>query len=162
VAENSYKLFKNAVSPSGLFNDMVQPEIKSLYPDLNMIVFSPNDTIQINNSCTIAESITEGEPLIAEKTLKFSLNQQTLYRYYYGSQGKKILNCYANIPEFTSLARLAARLHNTEATEEYLAKSLPFWQMFARNPYEPKVYMAGEILLAIITIEETGDGSRKK
>ncbi|HPZ10494.1 MAG TPA: hypothetical protein PL110_20560 [Candidatus Eremiobacteraeota bacterium] len=154
VAIKSYELFKDGVSPSGLFYDIIQPEVKTLFPDLNMKVFSPNDIIQLSNSCNIADTIIKGDPEIALKTLNFSISQKKLYRYYYGRTGEPVTDTKAALSEYTALVELSSGLNNIKAQKDFLELVLPMWKGFYKKPYNPKLYTASEILLAIYALKE--------
>ncbi len=151
VAANSYALYEQSLSPSGLFYDMVQPEIRTLVPDLPIIGFSPNDIIQLSNSCTVAETVVAGRPELARLTLDFALERRDdLHKYFNGTTGEPIpeVEVRAGLPEYNCLVRLAARLGEVEALDVFLADA-QFWWEELRQRDEISLYDLGETLLAL-------------
>jgi hypothetical protein len=47
LADNCLKAVQQSMAPCGLFYDLIQPELMTLYPELPMIAFSPNDVVGI-------------------------------------------------------------------------------------------------------------------
>lgn len=151
VAQNSYALYEQAISPSGLFYDLVQPEIKTLVPDLPIVAFSPNDIIQLSNSCTVAETVVEGRPEMARLTLDFALARaDDLYKYFNGTTGEAIpgVEVRAGLPEYNCLVRLAARLGDEDALAVFLPMAQQNWDAL-RTSQTISFYDLGETLLAL-------------
>jgi hypothetical protein len=68
IAEKSYDLIERAQSKSGLLYDIIQPEVKTLLDDDRMVVFSPNDAIQVSNAATVAAWSVRGRPGVARQS----------------------------------------------------------------------------------------------
>jgi hypothetical protein len=150
VAQQSYALLNASVSPSGLLYDIVQPEIRTLVPDLDIVAFSPNDIIQVLNSCTVAETVVQGNPAVAAQTLDFALQRlPDLRKYYLGRSGEPTSDQHAGNPEWTCLLRLAARLGRADAVDMLLEPAVSEWERLLQNPDQLSLYEMGEILLAI-------------
>jgi len=61
----------------------------TLFPELNVAAFSPNDIIQFSNCCTTASTVCRGVPEIPRKLLAFALNRlDDLRMYYIGRTGE--------------------------------------------------------------------------
>ncbi len=111
LADNCYTVINSAVAPSGLLHDIIQPEVATLYPELNLAAFSPNDVIQFSNCCTTAIGVAVGLPNLSRKILAFALNRlEDLRVYYLGRTGEPHNAKSAAVYEYSILARLAARL----------------------------------------------------
>ena len=134
---------------------MVLPEVKILYPDSDIVVFSPNDIIQFSNACAIAEKVIKNDPELARQTLGFAESKlDTLMTYYYGQTGNPVTEEPARLSEWTCLVRVAAKLNEPALTEDFIERALPFWKSFDEQPGEPRLYQTGQILLAIDAVVE--------
>lgn len=154
LADNSTKLLERAMSPSGLIHTMIQPEITTMYPESNIYGFSPNDLVILSNACFAAETAVDSSELITKAMLKFTAaNLKSLATYYRGSTGKPASKNPARGTELTCLVRMAALSGERDLTMALLRQALPFWKEFAANPYDPKLFVAGRILLAIDALE---------
>lgn len=171
IAERSYALIRQAATPSGLLYEIIQPEVLTLLPDLPRAVFSPNDVVQLSNSCTVAERCLGGAPEIGRAVLRFALaRRQKLNTCYLGRSGAiaddrptgaaKPADAQQPHPAgpetYAALLRLAVRLNEPRAAREFLARLLPQAEIFLHNPPEPRLYTAGEILLALEAAQRAG------
>ena len=148
--QNSLDLIHQAKTPSGLLYSIILPEVKTLTPDLNIVVFSPNDIIQFSNTCLVAETVIKSDAQLTQKILNFANKHfDTLKIYYDGSTGEAVTEQAASISEWSCLVRLATNLNDTTMTQKTIKQAEPLWQIFDKNPYEPRLYTAGQILLSI-------------
>lgn len=155
VASQSLKLVREAQSPSGLLHSLILPEIKTLYPDLDTVIFSPNDIVQLSNACFVAETVIQSDPDIGRNLLEFvEENLDDLKIYYYGRTGQPASEEPAKISEWTCLVRLAASLDNPELVSKLMNHAWPFWQQFIDTPRGSPVYTAGQILLTLEVLQE--------
>ena len=60
----------------------------------------------------------------------------------------------AALSEYTALVELSSGLNNIKAQKDFLELVLPMWKGFYKKPYNPKLYTASEILLAIYALKE--------
>ncbi|MGB0388448.1 MAG: hypothetical protein ACPGWR_26820 [Ardenticatenaceae bacterium] len=153
LAENSNQLIRQSQAPSGLLHSIVLPELKTLYPEFNVVVFSPNDIIQLSNACAIAETAVETDPELGRQVLSFAENNfDDLKSYYYGHTGEPAHDLPARFTEWTCLVRLSARLNDATLTPKLIEQALPFWKSFSERPGPPRLYQAGQMLLTIDAI----------
>jgi hypothetical protein len=159
VAENSYAAVKMAVAPSGLIYDLLQPELKTLYPELDVVAFSPNDIIQFCNCCTTANTIAKGLPNIARRLLAFALNRlDDLRVFYYGRSGQPVNDRPASLAEFSALARLALLLNDAPSAATIARASIPKWQYFSEHAEPSQAYLVSEILMALNALLDANAG----
>jgi len=157
VAENSYAAVKTAVAPCGLLYDLLQPELKTLYPELDVVAFSPNDIIQFSNCCTTANTIAKGLPNIARRVLAFALNRLTDLRvFYYGRSGQPVNDRAASLAEFSALARLALLLNDVPSAATIAKATIPKWQYFSEHAEPSQAYLVSEILMALDALLNAG------
>lgn len=150
VAVNSYAAVKMAVAPCGLLYDLLQPELKTLYPELNVVAFSPNDIIQFSNCCTSATTITTGLPNVARRVLAFALNRLSDLRiFYYGRTGEPVNDRAAGLFELSALARLAMLLGDSPSAATIAQVAMPHWKYFAEHSEPSQAYLVTEILMAL-------------
>ena len=89
VARQSYALIEKAQAPIGLLYDMIQPEVATLFDDERMVIFSPNDAIQLSNTATVAACAVVGLPGIGRAVVDFSHERMPGLRgTYYGRTGE--------------------------------------------------------------------------
>ena len=148
TARLSYETFAKAQAPSGLFYDVIQPEIRTLLP-ASLVYFSPNDVIKLQNSLAVAEEIALGARERSQRVLRFALSRLSdLNAYYYGRDGQEAMLGESGAVVYASLLRLAYRLQDTRAQERIFPYFLAYARQFIHVPYEPKTFIASEILLA--------------
>jgi hypothetical protein len=150
IAEKSYALIERAQSDAGLLYDVVQPELKTLLDDERMVVFSPNDAIQVSNSAAVALGAAKGRPGVAGRVLDFCLvRMPELKGTYYGRTGEIARDKRPGIEAWSSLVRLAIALEREDALEEFY----PFLVSNAgrkwRIPDDAWLYVVGELLLGL-------------
>lgn len=147
-AEKCLDLVKNAVAPSGLIYPILQPEVLTLLPR-SLAFFAPNDIVKMLNSLTVVERVIVKAPELSKKVLDFSLERlDGLNQYYYASSGEKAIDGAAGAVTYAAILRLAARMGDLEGAKKAETKMLPHLDYFLKNPYNPRLYVAGEILLA--------------
>lgn len=136
VIIQSYCLYRRSKSPSNLMYDIIQPEVETILPNLELTAFSPNDIVAIANSCTITETAVIGLPYLAEHTLDFALAHMTseagLQKYYIGRTGEPLpdSNTPAGLVEYNCLLRLATRLGSEDAQEKLEVSARSAWDEF--------------------------------
>lgn len=150
AAARSLDLVRRARAPSGLLYSMIQGDVRTLMPRLDLSVFSPNDVVQLNNACTVAETVTGSAPEIARGVLDFAYDaRRPLRRYFRGRDGEPVGETRAEITSLTCLARLAARLGDARAAAHFGERAVWHWRTFAEGWQAPRAYTASEVLLAI-------------
>ncbi len=153
VARQSYALISRAVAPSRLLYEMIQPEVLTILPDLDLVVFSPNDIVQLSNSCTVAERAVREAPVIGEEILAFALQHRFLLKsYYYGISGRPASDRGPGPGTYACLVRLAVKLKDQQAINSFFNPLMAQVGSFIEAPYEPRLYVASEFLLALQTL----------
>lgn len=140
LAERSYAAVRSAISPVGLVHTLIQPDLRTIMPDAPVTVFSPNDVIQVNNACTVAETIVQGEPEVAHRFLDFVAGKgRGLNRSYYGRTGEPVDDTRADSTAWSCLVRLAAHLNRPDDMDLFLGMAYPGWTWLlekrARRPF---------------------------
>lgn len=163
IARNSYDVVKRAVTPCGLIYDLVQPELKTLVPEMDLAFFSPNDVCGLANCATVALTVTRGLPAVAGGVLNFALTRANdLRKYYYGRTGEPVNDKAAHTFEWATLARLAAQLGGaTPALATVVQQGLPQWRLLARYANAKSAYAVSEVLLGIRAILEAVENSHR-
>lgn len=111
LARRSTALVRAAVAESGLIHTLVQPDVATIMPRAPVPIFSPNDIIQLNNACVVAETVVHGAPEVGQRLLRFALARgDRLVRAYYGRTGEPVDDTAADSTAWSCLVRLAARL----------------------------------------------------
>jgi hypothetical protein len=150
LADDSYGVVKLAVAPSGLLYDIIQPEVATLYPELNMAAFSPNDVIQLSNCCTTAATVTTGLPEIPRKVLAMGINRlDDLRAYYFGRTAEPYNGKAASVTEYSILARIAAGLGARDAAVTIAERAMIDWNWCARHLDSRQVFTLTGILQAM-------------
>lgn len=161
VAEKSYALVGGAHTPAGLLYDLVQPELKTMYPLLaeKVVTFSPNDVVQLSNAGTVALTVALGLPAVARRVLDFALTRlaqepPSLRTYHYGRTGEPVDETQPGINEWSTLTRLAARLSDRPAAAALIAKALPHWDYYLDHvpPTQPDAFVASEAIAATTAV----------
>ncbi len=149
AAQHSLALIAAARSPSGLLHTLVQPDLRTMYPEVPMQAFSPNDLIQLNNACFVAETVLTGAPAVADAALAFATARlRHLKRWYYGRTGEAATDRAADLAVYSCFARLAARRGDARAARRWVAAALPWWQAMVDDPVD-RYYTVGETLLTL-------------
>ncbi|TNE49852.1 MAG: hypothetical protein EP343_10510 [Deltaproteobacteria bacterium] len=152
-AQKCLELVKDAVAPSGLIYPILQPEVLTLLPR-SLAYFAPNDIVKMLNSLTVVERVITKAPALSKKVLAFSMQRlDKLNQYYYASSGKVAIDGPAGAVTYAAVMRLAARLGDLDAAKKAEAKMLSHLDYFLKNTYNPRLYVAGEILLAFHYLE---------
>ena len=153
LADKSYAVVRGAVTPAGLLYDLIQPELKTMYPLLESVVtFSPNDVVQLSNAATVALTVTRGAPEVAAKVLKFATDRLSgLRMYHYGRTGEPVNDSAPGINEWGGLTRLAAELRDRAAVARLLPNALAAWDYYYHHlaPEAPDAYVASEALASM-------------
>lgn len=150
LADRCYAVVESAVAPSGLLYDLIQPELATLYPELNLAVFSPNDVIQLSNCCATATAVAGGLPGIARRVLAFGLNRVAdLRTYYQGRTGEPYNEKAATVSDFNVLTRLAVQLGEGAYAATLADRTLNDWRWCVDRADQLGLYMACEILLTM-------------
>ncbi len=150
VATKSSALIGKAAAPCGLLYDLVKPDLKTLYPLLDIYTFSPNDVIGIAGSATTALGITTHDPALARRVLTFCISRfGELRRYYYGRTGEAVNDTAAAAFEYTSLARLAAQLDDEVAAARVVQRALVEWQWLLGQGASPSSFILTELYLCL-------------
>ncbi len=149
VAARSVALVRASVSPSGLVHTLLQPDLRTVYPDVELSGFSPNDLIQLNNACIVAETVARSAPEVAAATLAFAdARLPDVKRWYYGRTGEAASDREADLVVHACFARLALALGDDVSVRRWVAAGLPGWRGMAEGPAE-RYYTVGEALLTL-------------
>jgi hypothetical protein len=155
VAERSYGVLHKAVAPSGLLYDVLQPELKTMYFARDVSFYSPNDVIQVNNTCETAATVARGAAEIGRGVLAFLLpRSETIYIQYYGRTGEVARDLRISAPEYAAIARLAALLNHRAATTLAVQRGIPYWERVVSNPPVGDVWMCSQVLLGMQAVLE--------
>jgi hypothetical protein len=155
LARHSYELVSRSVAPSGLIYSMFQPGVATLMPALSGAAFAPNDLVQLNSTCTVAEVVAHGAPSVALAFLDFARDRVgDLGLYYRARTGERVGDTRAEVTTWSCLVRVAAAVGDRELARRFAREALPRWRAFARYPSEPRLYVAGEILTALQAVLE--------
>jgi len=154
LARLSYGAIKMAVAPSGLLYDLLQPELKTLYPELDVVAMSPNDIVQFSNCTTVATTIARGLPDAARRILVFALDRlEDLRIFYYGKTGEPVNGRSAGLFELSALVRLATLLGSSDSALTVAHQAMGKWKFFAGRADTTQSYLVGEILMAIHALQ---------
>lgn len=163
LADNCRKVVERSVAPCGLLYDLIQPELITLYPELPMLAFSPNDVIGIANCGTTALGVARQSPEVARKILRFAmLNDGDLRRYYLGRSGRPANDSPAAVCEFAILVRLAVAINDAAAVNRLLNGALQQWHWVANHPELCDAFLYCEMLeacIAVLKYEERHEGT---
>ena len=163
LADKSYALVRGALTPAGMLYDLVQPELKTMYPLLeNVATFSPNDVVQLSNAATVANTVARGAADVAAKVLKFATDRlgapdgagRALRTYHYGRTGEAVNDAEVGINEWGGLLRLAAGLGDRAAAAALLPSAVAAWDYYFNQlkPETPDAYVASEALAAMSAV----------
>jgi hypothetical protein len=157
LAERSRAAVRGAATPAGLLYDLIQPELKTMYPLLeNVVTFSPNDVVQLSNAATVANTVARGAPDVASRVLKFAVDRLggALRMYHYGRTGEAVNDSAAGINEWSGLTRLAAALGDRAAAALLLQPAVAAWDYYYNHlkPDAPDAYVASETLGAMSAV----------
>jgi hypothetical protein len=136
LADHSYEVLRASVAPCGLIYDLLQPELKTMYYGLDVAYFSPNDIIQLNNTCATAATVARGDPGVADEVMTFIADRMgaqrspatraarstpatkpspapndgpaRLFAHYYGRTGESVNTQGIGATEYCAIVRLAA------------------------------------------------------
>lgn len=150
IAERSYALIERAQAPSGLLYDIVQPEVATLFDDEQLVIFSPNDAIQVSNAVTVAAWSVRGLPELGRDIVKFCHDRMPGLRgAYYGRTGEVARDKRPGIEAWAGLVRLAVALDDDAAL-------VPFYTFLVSNagrhwriPGDAWLYVTAELLLGL-------------
>jgi len=153
LAAHSYALIERARAPIGLLYTMVQPEVATLLDDERMVIFSPNDAIQVSNTANVAFSAVRGLPELGRDVVDFSHERMPNLRgTYYGRTGEVARDKRPGIEAWASLVRLAVALDDDDALRAFY----PFLVSNAgrqwRIPKDAWLYVSAELLLGLQAI----------
>ncbi|MCB9527913.1 MAG: hypothetical protein H6701_05855 [Myxococcales bacterium] len=146
LADRSARLVEQATAPSGLIHTLVQPDVATLLPEAPIPVFSPNDVIQVNNACTVAEVSVATAPRAARGVYVFARRQgRDLRRAYLGRSGVAVDETRAEVTAWSCLARLAAALGEADRVTP---RAVRHWRWLANDP-DADPYAVADALLAL-------------
>jgi len=118
-ANRSNALLDRAMAPSGLFYELVQPEIETAFPGASLAFFSPNAISSITNACNLAVYAVRGRPALAKRVLAFGVARaNNLKRFYDVRTGQTRSTENAGTPAYACLTRLAVRLGDEAARKK--------------------------------------------
>jgi hypothetical protein len=151
LATRSYDVVRKSAAKSGLLRDVIQPELRTMYPDrADVIFFSPNDVIQISNSTTVACTVTRGARDLAGGVFDFALSRLPgIAMYYCGESGEVVRGGGGpGVCEFSGLARLGLLLKRPEDAARFVALAMGTWEMLLAEE-TVNAYAASEALAAM-------------
>jgi hypothetical protein len=154
LATSSYDVARKAAAPCGLLRDLIQPELRTLYPDRpDVVFFSPNDVIQISNSATVACTIARGLPEVASRVLDFAAARHPAIALYYRGETGEVVRGGGGpgVCEYSGLARLGMLLNRPDDAAKFVALALPTWEALLKEQ-TINAYAASESLAAMEAI----------
>ncbi|HSF19398.1 MAG TPA: hypothetical protein VLK65_27990 [Vicinamibacteria bacterium] len=150
LAENSYALVERAQTPTGLLYDVVQPEMATLFDDEQLVVFSPNDAVQVSNAAGVAARVVKGRPDVAGRVLDFCLERMPdLKGAYYGRTGEVARNKRPGIEAWAPLVHLAIALERHDAVGPFYMFLVSNADRTWRIPSDAWLYVTAELLLGL-------------
>jgi hypothetical protein len=153
LADNCLKAVQSSVAPCGLLYDLIQPELATLFPELPMPAFSPNDVISIANSGATALAVARQAPELARKLLQLAtLHDGNLRRYYLGRSGQPVNEAAAAICEYCVLIRVAVALDESTDLNRLLNRALEQMHWAANHPEMCDAFLYTELLAATIAV----------
>lgn len=145
LARQVKALVRDAATPSGLLHELVQPELLTAMPTLKTGTFSPNNSAQVSNSCTVLERSVRTLPDLAKGLLEFAEGQERLALIYDVASGIPKHAALAGGETFSCFVRLAYRLG--ESAERFERNLDGYTHDFLARQPQPRAYMASEFLL---------------
>lgn len=150
IATRSYALIEKAQAPSGLLYAIVQPEVATVLDDERMVIFSPNDAIQVSNTATVALCAVRGLPEIGRDVVEFTVERMPNLRgTYYGRTGEVARDKRPGIEAWASLVRLAAALDDDDALGEFYMFLVSNAGRKWRIPKDAWLFVTAELLLGL-------------
>lgn len=153
LARKSRQLLLASISPGGMVNSIVQPEVATIFPDLNLTVFSPNGIVSLFETCGVVEMIAAGNPAVAARLLEI-VDEEGHYEYYNAADGKPYPAAAVTFFPSTCLLRLALILRK----QRLIQQELPFFVQVARawasDPQPPRLFTAGQLLMTLAALDE--------
>ena len=124
--------------------------MKTMYYEKDVSCFSPNDVIQVNNSCATASTVARGDPSIGQGVLGFILPRVGELRLqYFGRTGEVAFNMRVSAPEYAAMARLASLLGQPSAAAAFVERGVAYWERVVSSPEPDDAWMASEVLLGL-------------
>ena len=156
VARRSYRLIRDAQTPTGLLYDVIQPELGTLWDDDQLVHFSPNDVVQVSNSATVAAQIVVGDPDTARGVLRFCLDRMpNLAHSYRGTSGDVVWSKRPGIEAWASLTQTAMALGDGDAVDQFYLFLESNAARIERIPDDAWLFVASELLLGLQAIVGT-------
>ena len=158
LADKSYAAVRGALTPAGLLYDLIQPELKTMYPLLDSVVtFSPERHRAVVQRLDCGAHRGPRAPEVAGRVMKFAsdrLRDNSLRTYHYGRTGEAVNDSAAGINEWSGLTRLAAALGDRGATATFLGPAVASWDYYYNQlkPERGDAYVASEALSAMAAV----------
>jgi hypothetical protein len=151
VADRSVALIRRATRPNGLIDMLVQPEVKTLS---DIVIFSPNDVIELEHACLVAESAVTEAPDVARGVLRFASERMgDLRAAYVGSTGAPYGTDKADAGTLAAIARLAVRFGDREMIEKVKRPLLDHATTLAVDAKKFDVHVIAQTLLGLQMME---------
>jgi len=162
IAGESYALVERAVSRSGLPYDIIQPELATLM-NPSLVVFSPNDEIQLPNAATVALQVARGRPALARRVLEFARERMPAVGLSYtGRTGQLVDSTPPGAATWAALTRIALALGDARAFDLFYPRLRGTARALTDTPSEPFLYAASEALLALAACAESEAETRPR
>jgi hypothetical protein len=159
VAQRSAKLVVEAVSPSGLLYEVIQPEILTALPALTRPVFGPNDIISALNSCTVAERTTESNPAIGRRVLEFMRDHaRENALYFYGRTGEPVKEDDLRLSPMACLLRLSLKLESGGDATHWAKEMVGLLGRMHPGGTTLDLYTTTEVLSALVAADRWMEG----
>ncbi len=159
VAQRSSKLVVDAVSPSGLLYEVIQPEILTALPALTHPVFGPNDIISAFNSCTVAERTVESNPAIGRGVLEFMRKHaRENANYFYGRTGEAVTEGQLSLEPMSCFLRLSIKLGNSGEAIHWAKEMVGLLGRIQSRRATLDLFAATETLSALLAADRWMDG----
>lgn len=121
AAQKSSAIVARAARPSGLVHELVQPEIETAFPGMDLTLYSPNGVVNLLNSCTVVEQAVVTWPDLAPRLVAFAaFRLDGLSVLYDIRTGTAVGTARAGVAILACLARLADRVGDLNARQAFL------------------------------------------
>jgi len=167
IAQRSYALLRQAVTPMKLLAPLVQPDLEPDFPRLGVTHFAPNNLLPLADACDGAEGALRGAPELARGVLAFvgappdrRDTNGRLYAYFHRKTGLGIGDGTLATTGYACLMRLASALDDAEHQREFAPILAADMQLLAHSPQADgaPLYAAGPLLLTAYTVGAFGSG----
>jgi hypothetical protein len=147
LAARSRKLVLSARTPGGLVYSMIQPEVATIFPELNIQAFSPNDVVSLFEACGVAETVVASDPKLARSVLAVAGRHPRRPAYLTASRGEPYEGGYDSPFPSVCLLRLALRLKDRDLVRQELPVFYAAIREWRSRVSPPRAFTVSQFLL---------------